>query len=229
MSKLAMLFGRFTGGAVVALALLVGSPAYAAPTSLSPGATALSLNTDPFVAGNSVLFGNDSFSSLDASSFSGVLYWGLWTNIALNPYGSDKLTFYYSLKNDSTSVSSLDRLTITGFQGFQTSVGLDGCAGWGITCIDAVTADRSANGDVIGWDFLSTNPVTPGDYSRDLVIYTDATNFGGATYNVIDGSVAVGSTIAPIPEPEVYAMLAAGLGLMGFVARRRKKSESGIV
>ncbi len=28
--------------------------------------------------------------------------------------------------------------------------------------------------------------------------------------------------IAPIPEPEVYAMLVAGLGLMGFVARRRK-------
>lgn len=29
--------------------------------------------------------------------------------------------------------------------------------------------------------------------------------------------------IAPIPEPEIYAMLAAGLGLMGFVARRRRK------
>jgi hypothetical protein len=26
----------------------------------------------------------------------------------------------------------------------------------------------------------------------------------------------------PIPEPEIYAMMAAGLGLMGFVARRRK-------
>lgn len=28
---------------------------------------------------------------------------------------------------------------------------------------------------------------------------------------------------SPIPEPEIYAMLAAGLGLMGFVARRRKQ------
>jgi hypothetical protein len=28
--------------------------------------------------------------------------------------------------------------------------------------------------------------------------------------------------LAPIPEPETYAMLLAGLGLMGFVARRRK-------
>jgi hypothetical protein len=29
---------------------------------------------------------------------------------------------------------------------------------------------------------------------------------------------------APIPEPETYAMMLAGLGLMGFVARRREKS-----
>jgi hypothetical protein len=29
--------------------------------------------------------------------------------------------------------------------------------------------------------------------------------------------------VSPIPEPETYAMLIAGLGLMGFVARRRQK------
>jgi len=28
--------------------------------------------------------------------------------------------------------------------------------------------------------------------------------------------------LSPIPEPETYAMLLAGLGLMGFIARRRK-------
>lgn len=31
-----------------------------------------------------------------------------------------------------------------------------------------------------------------------------------------------GETTSPIPEPETYAMLLAGLGLLGFVARRRK-------
>lgn len=31
------------------------------------------------------------------------------------------------------------------------------------------------------------------------------------------------SPTAPIPEPETYAMMLAGLGLMGFVARRRKQ------
>ena len=31
-------------------------------------------------------------------------------------------------------------------------------------------------------------------------------------------------TVSPIPEPETYAMLLAGLGLLGFMARRRKGS-----
>lgn len=30
---------------------------------------------------------------------------------------------------------------------------------------------------------------------------------------------------APVPEPEIYAMLAAGLGLMGFATRRRKQQN----
>ena len=33
------------------------------------------------------------------------------------------------------------------------------------------------------------------------------------------------TTMAPIPEPETYAMMLAGLGLMGFVARRRKQQR----
>jgi hypothetical protein len=36
--------------------------------------------------------------------------------------------------------------------------------------------------------------------------------------------MVIGVNIAPIPEPETYAMLLAGLGLMGFVARRRKQA-----
>jgi len=33
-----------------------------------------------------------------------------------------------------------------------------------------------------------------------------------------------GVIAAPVPEPEIYAMMVAGLGLMGFVARRRKQT-----
>lgn len=44
-----------------------------------------------------------------------------------------------------------------------------------------------------------------------------------------DGFAQVSSlTITPVPEPEIYAMLAAGLGLMGFVARRRKQQLAAV-
>ncbi len=36
------------------------------------------------------------------------------------------------------------------------------------------------------------------------------------------GSYAGNIAISPIPEPETYAMLLVGLGLIGFAARRRK-------
>lgn len=39
--------------------------------------------------------------------------------------------------------------------------------------------------------------------------------------NGLEGNLQV----TPVPEPETYAMLLAGLGLMAFVARRRQKKE----
>jgi hypothetical protein len=41
---------------------------------------------------------------------------------------------------------------------------------------------------------------------------------------IVGPDVAANLIPTPVPEPEIYAMLAAGLGLMGFVARRRKQA-----
>lgn len=46
----------------------------------------------------------------------------------------------------------------------------------------------------------------------------DSGGFNGASF-LDDMQFAA----APVPEPEIYAMMAAGLGLVGFVARRRKQ------
>ena len=48
---------------------------------------------------------------------------------------------------------------------------------------------------------------------------------GGYTLTVLASSTNQDQMMAtPIPEPETYMMLLAGLGLMGFVARRRQRS-----
>lgn len=43
----------------------------------------------------------------------------------------------------------------------------------------------------------------------------------GDSENIAD-DVQVAPTVSPIPEPEIYAMMAVGLGLLGWIGRRKK-------
>lgn len=45
-----------------------------------------------------------------------------------------------------------------------------------------------------------------------------------ALNSALGGEFGIGGSVAPIPEPETYAMLLAGLGLIGWVAYRRKSA-----
>jgi len=55
--------------------------------------------------------------------------------------------------------------------------------------------------------------------------------FGGGSLHFITTSLpptelaTADSATSPVPEPEIYAMFMAGLGLMGFMARRRKSGQ----
>jgi len=44
----------------------------------------------------------------------------------------------------------------------------------------------------------------------------------GNANGLAGGLYVLTSTLAPVPEPETYAMLLAGLGVIGFIARRRR-------
>lgn len=61
-------------------------------------------------------------------------------------------------------------------------------------------------------------------------LFTEGAGFRLYTYDA-EGSTGkvdqLGTMVsAPVPEPETYAMMLAGLGLMGYVARRRKQKLS---
>ncbi len=72
-----------------------------------------------------------------------------------------------------------------------------------------------------GSPFFTASPVlSPGFY--DLRVSGTLTGTSGLYGVAVNFSPAA----APIPEPETYAMMLAGLGLMGFVARRRKQKQA---
>jgi hypothetical protein len=73
----------------------------------------------------------------------------------------------------------------------------------------------TANAGTTTWNLWGTS--TRGDY--ELFTY--------ASQSVPNGVDVHGTlSITAVPEPENYAMIVAGLGLMGFVARRRKNTQA---
>jgi hypothetical protein len=108
------------------------------------------------------------------------------------------------------------------------------------------------NGQVSAWDIEATTPFTRVSYSggkklvpsyhASVVIFHDTTTSDFQTYYDVAIPYQISPTglpagpgvwsgggipaVAAVPEPETYALLIAGLGLMGFVARRRKRKAS---
>jgi hypothetical protein len=76
-----------------------------------------------------------------------------------------------------------------------------------------VDQDASANG-------FSFQNVAAGNY----IVTISGTITGGQLPNL--ALVGANYTVTAVPEPETFAMLLAGLGLMGAVARRRSQSTS---
>ena len=78
-----------------------------------------------------------------------------------------------------------------------------------------------------------TGLLNPDDnISLRFYAYADVATFDGGT---LSGNKSVmvefhdwSISVAAIPEPETYSMLLAGLGLLGFAARRRKQKEAAL-
>lgn len=143
-------------------------------------------------------------------------------DIGVNPSGYDKSvnvhtgsfvdTFKFSIDQTSDAFSAgsyttqIARKTVFDISDFTISLFRDGVT-------DTLLASSGAKNSVS----LNAFDLTAGDY-----FYTVSGNVLGTKPGKFDFRVDV----LPVPEPETGALMLAGLGLLGFVARRKAKSQA---
>jgi hypothetical protein len=124
--------------------------------------------------------------------------------------------------NFDAIISSISRTADTGLDISALSLyRVGGGTGTGGTMGDTlVTSGTSLQTGAMDVWTLSSDNLMAGNYyvlvSGNLVSDTSA-SFGGAVML---------SPMAPVPEPETYGMMLAGLGVLGFLARRRKPAAN---
>ena len=139
----------------------------------------------------------------------------LWTggfNATPSPLGAftDTFTFTPDATFGSTAQAFLANLSVTGSDASAinfTSANLNGIS---LTGFGGPTVFGYAQGQVLAQTSLLFN----GPLTLTVMGNTNGGSYGG-TFNL---------NLAPVPEPETYGMLLAGLGVLGFLARRRKQA-----
>lgn len=83
-----------------------------------------------------------------------------------------------------------------------------------------------ASGVLLGGTQLSTGLTDQWSLNYDnLAAGTYYVQVSGGVMSNAAGKYYADIALAPVPEPETYGMMLAGLGLVGFMARRRKKAQ----
>jgi hypothetical protein len=184
-----------------------GSSAVMAQTT-GGGTTAATIGTTPQVL--DLTNGSGFFGDTLAMNNNGAMFADHFTFSVTGTTSSNFDAIVSSISRTADTgldISGLSLYRVGGGTGTGTGTGMD-------TLISSGTQVNKGAMDV--WSVSSSN-LSAGDYyllvSGNMVSNT-AASFGGAVM------------LAPVPEPETYGMMLAGLGVLGFLARRRKQAAN---
>lgn len=219
-------------GSSVLIAIFTAALAHATilPPSGSPPVAPSAFGTPvtgPFLADT----GLQDFTAVNAqgqTTISGEYRAMVYSDPA-NDFCAGCLDFFVAVASNSTSLDAIERITLAAFGSFLTNVGYSIGPGSLPAGVVPSTVDRSANGNVVGFNFTAPAGLAPGQTTEILEIETNATRFMAGTLQISDGSVATVAAFEPcgvVPEASSVSMtLLGGLLLgIGFIGRRRRQA-----